>query len=130
MRAFKSPLLVSLLAATAAGHAQTTLAGRWHGTQGSFPTVDLSIEEVAGRPAGTAVFYLLKSNTDGSNAHVDGQADCPMENLHYAPEQVSFDVRHKDGTVVGFRVLLDGAKHATLVRGEDGARFPLTREAK
>jgi hypothetical protein len=123
-------ILASLIVGTAAAYGQNTLAGKWHGTQGNFPTVDLSIEQVGGHPAGTAVFYLLKSNSDGSNAHVDGQADCPMENLHYAPDQLSFEVRHKDGTVVTFRVLLADANHATLVRNEDGATFPLTRVAK
>jgi hypothetical protein len=130
MRMFKSTLLIFLLAASAAGYAQTTLAGKWHGAEGNLPTIDLDVEHLAGHPAGNVVFYLLKSNSDGSNAHVDGHADGPKENLHNAPDQISFDVRHKDGTVVEFRVLLDDANHATLVRGEDGARFPLTRVAK
>jgi hypothetical protein len=122
MRTLTSIALVSLLA-PAIALAQTTLVGNWHGTERNFPTVDLAINQNSGH----AVFYLLKSNSDGSNEHIDGKADVPMENLHAQPNQLAFDVRHKDGTAVSFRVILEDANHAKLIRKEDGATFPLTR---
>jgi hypothetical protein len=119
--------LLTLLAASTAGYAQdslqTSLIGKWQGAERNLPTVDLAI----GQDTGHAIFYLLKRNSDGSNEHVDGQADTPMENLHFAANQLSFDVRHKDGAAVAFHIVLEDANHARLVREEDSANFPLVR---
>ncbi|MGC2400507.1 MAG: hypothetical protein WA510_12010 [Acidobacteriaceae bacterium] len=126
-------ILASLLAGAFAGNAQTTLAGKWHGTRNNLPVMDLTIEQDAGHASGSAIFYLIKSNSDGSNAHVDGQGSGPMENLKYEPQKVSFDMHRPDGSLVSFRVELSDADHARLFMtsepGPGGAGFPLVRVA-
>ena len=124
-------IVACMLAASMAAYAQGTLAGKWHGTDNNLPTIDLTIEENAGQASGNAVFYMIKHNLGDSGAHVDGQADGPMENLNYAPEKLTFDMHRLDGSVVSFRVELTDADHATLFRTSDkepgGSAFPLTR---
>ena len=60
-----------------------------------------------------------------------GRRPCPMENLSYQPERLTFDVHRLDGSVVSFRVELTDADHATLFRTSDhepgGSSFPLVR---
>jgi hypothetical protein len=124
-------IIACMLAASMAAYAQGTLAGKWHGTENNLPTVDLTIEENAGQASGSAVFYLIKHNADGSGAHVDGQAAGPMEKLNFEPEKLTFDMHRLDGSVVSFRVELTDADHARLFRTSDkepeGSGFPLTR---
>ena len=124
-------VIACLLAASIAAYAQSSLAGKWHGTENNLPTVDLTIAENAGQPSGSAVFYLIKRNPDESNAHVDGQAAGPMENLSYQPEKLTFDMHRTDGSLVSFRVELTDADHARLFRTSDhepgGSGLPLIR---
>ena len=124
-------VIACLLAASIAAYAQSSLVGKWHGTENNLPTVDLTIAENAGQANGSAVFYLIKRNPDESNAHVDGQAAMPMENLSYQPEKLTFDIHRLDGSVVSFRVELTDADHARLFRTSDhepgGSSFPLVR---
>ena len=124
-------ILTCMLVASMAAYAQGTLAGKWHGTDNNLPTIDLTIEENAGQASGNAVFYMIKHNLGDSGAHVDGQADGPMENLNYAPEKLTFDMHRLDGSVVSFRVELTDADHARLFRTSDhepgGSGFPLVR---
>jgi hypothetical protein len=127
----KYVVIAGMLAASMAAHAQGTLAGKWHGTENNLPTVDLTIEENAGQASGSAVFYLIKHNADGSGAHVDGQAAAPMEKMNYEPEKLTFDMHRLNGSVVSFRVELTDADHARLFRTSDnepgGSGFPLVR---
>ena len=83
-------IVASLLAGSIAGYGQTSLVGKWHGTDNNLPIVDLNIEQNAGQATGSAVFYMIKRNYDGGTPYVDGQAGGPMENLNYAPEKLSF----------------------------------------
>ena len=124
-------IIACMLAASMAAYAQSTLAGKWHGTENGLPTVDLTIDENAGHASGNAVFYMLKRNLGDSGAHVDGQTARPMENLNYEPEKLTFDMHRLDGSLVSFRVELTDADHARLFRTSDqepeGSGFPLTR---
>jgi hypothetical protein len=124
-------ILASLLAGSMAGYGQTSLVGEWHGTDNSLPIIDLNIKQNAGQTTGSAVFYMLKRNSDGGNPYVFGQATGPMENLNYAPEKLSFDMHRRDGSLVSFRVELADADHAKLFRTSDhapeGSGFPLVR---
>jgi hypothetical protein len=115
-------VLVSLLA----GSGQDALIGKWHGSNQNLPVVDLDIEQ----HSGTAAFYLMKRNADGSNLHVEGPATSPMEDVNLTPDKLAFTVHRKDGTVVAFRVVLDDANHATLTRVSDNQSFPLTRVSR
>src|ERR1700753_4112082 len=99
MRNLGSIILAFLLAGPIAGYAQNSLAGKWHGTDMNLPVVDLDIEQHSGQATGTVTFYVLKSNSDGSNVHVDGQVTKPMENLNYAPRQLTFTTQHNDGSL-------------------------------
>jgi hypothetical protein len=128
----KSVIVIAcLLAASIAAYAQSSLAGKWHGTENDLPIVDLTIAENAGQASGNVVFYLIKRNPDESNAHVDGQAAGPMENLSYQPEKLTFDMHRTDGSLVSFRVELTDADHARLFRTSDnqpgGSGLPLVR---
>jgi hypothetical protein len=122
-----------LLSLSLAGYGQSSLSGKWHGTENNLPIVDLTIEKSAPQATGTAVFYLIKSNPDGSNAHVDGQARGPMENLNYAPKKLSFNMHRPDGSLVSFRIELTDPDHARLFRTSDhdvnaeGSGLPLLR---
>ena len=89
-------IVASLLAGSIAGYGQTSLVGEWHGTDNNLPTVDLNIEQDAGQATGSAVFYMIKRNSDGGTPYVFGQASGPMENLNYAPEKLTFDMHRKD----------------------------------
>jgi hypothetical protein len=124
-------ILASLLAGSMAGYVQTSLVGEWHGTDNSLPIIDLNIKQNAGQTTGSAVFYMLKRNSDGGSPYVFGQATGPMENLNYAPEKLSFDMHRRDGSLVSFRVELADADHAKLFRTSDhapeGSGFPLVR---
>ncbi len=124
-------IVASLLAGSIAAYGQTSLVGKWHGTDNNLPTVDLTIEQNAGQATGSAVFYMIKRNPDGGNPYVDGQAGGPMENLNYEPEKLSFDMHRRDGSLVSFRVELIDADHAKLFRTSDdapeGTGFPLVR---
>jgi hypothetical protein len=124
-------ILASLLAGSMAGYGQTSLVGEWHGTDNSLPIIDLNIKQNAGQTTGSAVFYMIKRNSDGGNPYVFGQATGPMENLNYAPEKLSFDMHRRDGSLVSFRVELADADHAKLFRTSDhapeGSGFPLVR---
>ena len=127
----KCILVASLLGASIAGYGQTSLVGKWHGTDNNLPTVDLNIEQNAGQATGSAIFYMIKRNDDGDKPYVFGQASGPMENLNYAPEKLSFDMHRKDGSLVSFRVELVDPGHAKLFRTSDnapeGTGFPLVR---
>lgn len=127
----KNVVIACILAASMAAYAQGTLAGKWHGAENNLPIMDLTIEENAGQASGSATFYLIKHNADGSNPHVDGQAAGPMENLNYQPDKLTFDMHRPDGSVVSFRVELSDADHARLFRTSDnepgGSGFPLVR---
>lgn len=132
MRNLTAIIVGFLLAGSLAGYAQTSLVGKWHGTDKNLPIIDLDIEQHSGQATGTAIFYVLKSNSDGSNLRVDGQAGGPMENLSYAPNQLTFAMHRKDGSVATFRVVLDNPDHARLLRvgdddGPGGSVFPLVR---
>jgi hypothetical protein len=132
MKSLKKYLAVaSLLAGSIAGYGQSGLSGKWRGTENNLPVVDLTIAQNAGHATGSAVFYIIKHNPDGSNPHVDGQASGPMENVNYAPEKLSFDMHRSDGSVVSFRVVLADADHAKLFRTSDdapgGSGLPLVR---
>lgn len=122
-----------LLSTAVAAYGQSSLTGKWHGTENNLPFIDLTIIEAsAGQASGSAVFYLIKRNPDGSNPHVDGQGSGPLENSHYEPEKLTFDMHRPDGSVVSFRVELTDANHARLFRTSDnsapGAGFPLVRQ--
>ncbi len=132
MRSLNQCIVVSfLLAGSIAGYGQSSLSGKWRGTENNLPLMDLTIEQNASYASGSAVFYVIKRNTDGSNAHVDGQAGGPMENVKSEPEKLSFDMHRPDGSVVSFRVELADANHAKLFRTSDnapeGSGFPLVR---
>jgi hypothetical protein len=122
-----------LLSVSLAGYGQSALSGKWHGTENNLPIVDLTIEKHASQATGAAVFYLIKRNTDGSNAHVDGQAMGPMENLYYEPKKLSFNMHRPDGSLVSFRIELTDPDHARLFRTSDhdvpaeGIGLPLVR---
>ena len=120
-----------MLAGSIAGYGQTSLVGKWHGTENNLPTIDLNIKQNAGQATGSAVFYMIKRNPDGGNAYVFGQAGGPMENLNYAPEKLTFDMHRRDGSLVSFRVELVDPDHAKLFRTSDhapeGSGFPLVR---
>jgi hypothetical protein len=113
----------TLLAGSIAGYGQSSLAGKWTGTENNLPTVDLTIEQGSGE----VVFYLLKRNPGHSKAYVDGKADMPMKNLKYDGNELSFDVQRRDGSVVSFQVQPTDADHATLLRTSDHVSFPLVR---
>jgi hypothetical protein len=132
MRSLNQCIVVSfLLAGSVAAYGQSSLSGKWRGTENNLPLMDLTIEQDASRVSGSAIFYVIKRNTDGSNPRVDGQAAGPMENVKYEPEQLSFDMHRPDGSVVSFRVELADANHAKLFRTSDhapeGSGFPLVR---
>jgi hypothetical protein len=124
-------LLASLLAGSIAGYGQASLVGEWHGTDNNLPIIDLNLKQDAGQTTGSAVFYLIKRNSDGGKPYVGGQATGPMENLHYSPEKLSFDMHRRDGSLVSFRVELVDSAHAKLFRtsedGPEGTGFPLVR---
>ena len=124
-------VVASLLAGSIAGYGQTFLVGEWHGTDNNLPTIDLNIKPNAGQATGSAVFYMIKRNSDGGTPYVFGQATGPMENLNYAPEKLSFDMHRRDGSLVSFRVELIDSAHAKLFRTSDdapeGTGFPLVR---
>ena len=117
----KCIIAVSLLAGSIAGYGQTSLVGEWHGTDNNLPIIDLNIKPDGGRTAGSAVFYMIKRNPDGSKPYVGGQATGPMENLNYAPEKLTFDMHRRDGSLVSFRVELVDSAHAKLFRTSDNA---------
>ncbi len=127
----KCIILASLLAGSIAGYGQTSLVGEWHGTDNNLPTIDLNIKQGAGQATGSAVFYMIKRNSDGGAPYVAGQAIGPMENLNYAPEKLTFDMHRRDNSLVSFRVELVDANHAKLFRTSDnapeGTGFPLVR---
>jgi len=124
---------VWLLFMSLAAYGQGSLSGRWHGTENNLPIVDLTIEKGVSQTTGAAVFYLIKRNPDGSNAHVDGQAMGPMENLNYDPQKLTFNMHRPDGSLVTFRVELTDPDHARLFRTSDhnadaeGSGLPLVR---
>jgi hypothetical protein len=126
-------IAAGLLTVSLAGYGQSSLSGKWHGTENNLPIVDLTIEKNAGQATGAVAFYVIKRNTDGSNAHVDGQAMGPMENLNYEPKKLSFDMHRSDGSLVSFRIELTDRDHARLFRTSDhdanaeGSGLPLVR---
>jgi hypothetical protein len=115
-----------LLSVSLAGYGQSSLSGKWRGTENNLPIVDLTIEKSVSETTGAAVFYIIKRNPDGSNAHVDGQAMGPMEKL-------TFSMHRADGSLVSFRVELTDPDHARLFRTSDhdanaeGSGLPLVR---
>jgi hypothetical protein len=115
-----------------AGHAQTTLTGKWHGASNNLPVVDLTVEQNGAKASGSVIFYLLKQNADGGKPYIDGHADVPMEDVKYEPQKMSFDVHRRDGSVVSFRLELVDINHARLLRlshddGPGGSVFPVVR---
>ena len=112
-----------LLAFSIAGYSQSSLAGKWTGTENNLPAVDLTIEQGSGE----AVFYLLKRNSGDGKAYVDAKADMPMKNMKYEGNELSFDVQRRDGSVVSFQLQPTDADHATLLRTNDHVSFPLLR---
>jgi hypothetical protein len=124
---------VWLFSVSLAGYGQSSLSGKWRGTENNLPIVDLTIEKSVSEATGAAVFYIIKRNPDGSNAHVDGQAMGPMENLNYDPKKLTFNMHRADGSLVSFRVELTDPDHARLFRTSDhdadaeGSGLPLVR---
>jgi hypothetical protein len=124
MKSLKHYIVAALLlAGSIAAYGQSSLAGKWSGTENNLPTVDLTIEQGSGE----AVFYLLKRNPGDGKAYVDAKADMPMKNLKYEGNELSFDILRRDGSVVSFRVQPTDADHATLLRTSDHVSFPLLR---
>jgi hypothetical protein len=131
MKRLNQCIIVASLLAGSIAYGQTSLAGKWHGTDNNLPMIDLDIEQNAGQATGSAIFYMIKRNSDGGTPYVFGQASGPMENLNYAPEKLTFDMHRKDNSLVSFRVELVDSGHAKLFRTSDhapeGAGFPLVR---
>jgi len=124
MKSLKHYIVATLLlAGSIAAYGQSSLTGKWIGTENNLPTVDLTIEQGSGE----AVFYLLKRNPGGGKAYVDAKADMPMKNLKYEGNELSFDVQRRDGSVVSFRVQPTDADHAMLLRTSDHVSSPLLR---
>jgi hypothetical protein len=98
---------------------------------GNVPNIELTVEQNADRATGSAVFYMLKKDSEDSAPQVEGQVAGPMENLNYQPEKLSFDMHRRDGSVMSFRVELTDANHAKLFRTSEhdaeGSGFDLTR---
>ena len=124
-------IAASLLGGSITAYAQTSLVGEWQGTDNNLPIIDLNIKPNAGQTIGSAVFYLIKRDSDGGTPYVGGQAVGPMENLNYEPEKLTFDMHRRDGSLVTFRVELVDSGHAKLFRTSDhtpeGTGFPLVR---
>jgi hypothetical protein len=131
MKRLNQCILVASLLAGSIGYGQTSLAGKWHGTDNNLPIIDLDIEQNTGQATGSAIFYMIKRNHDGGTPYVFGQASGPMENLNYAPEKLTFDMHRKDNSLVSFRVELVDSGHAKLFRTSEhepeGTGFPLVR---
>jgi hypothetical protein len=132
MRNFHRYTVVLLLVtASVVAHAQSSLRGKWRGMDGNLPNIELTVEQNAGPATGSAVFYMLKKDSEDSAPRVEGQVAGPMENLNYQPEKLSFDMHRRDGSVMSFRVELTDANHAKLFRNSEhdaeGSGFDLTR---
>jgi hypothetical protein len=124
-------VVLLLVAASIVAHAQRSLRGKWRGMESNVPFLELTIEQNAGSTTGSAVFYMLKKDSEESAPRVEGHAAGPMENLDYQPQKLTFDMHRRDGSVVSFRVELTDANHAKLFRTSDheaeGSGFDLTR---
>src|ERR1700759_458048 len=104
------------MSASLAGFAQSALVGTWKGTQNNLPVVDVTVKEDAGKVSGTVTFYMILHKPDGSDAHVGGNAEAPMENIKGDEKQIAFDLHRKDGSNVSFRVEYRGHDEARLFR--------------
>jgi hypothetical protein len=124
-------VVLLLVAGSVVTHAQSSLRGKWRGMDGNLPIIELTVEQNAGRPTGSAVFYMLKKDSEDSAPRAEGQVAGPMENLNYQPEKLSFEMHRRDGSVMSFRVELTDVNHAKLFRTSEhdaeGSGFDLTR---
>ena|ERR1700761_9011396 len=108
-----------LVAGSLVAHAQSSLEGKWRGMEGNVPNVDLSLQQKDGHATGSFVFYMLKKDDENSAPRVEGQAAGVMENVHYEPAKLTFDLHRRNGSVATFRLELIDTNHARLFRTSD-----------
>ena len=127
----KCIVVACLLAGSIAAYGQSSLSGKWHGTENNLPTSISPSNRTPARPPEAPSSTSSNATLTVAMPYVDGQAGGPMENLNYEPEKLTFDMHRTDGSLVSFRVELVDADHAKLFRTSDnapeGSGFPLVR---
>ncbi len=118
-------LVCSVLALSRAwSQTPATLAGTWAGELDGLPGVRLTVNRDNAHWSGTAAFNLIKRTTSSSPAHVDSTASAPMESVKQEGNQLTFEVRRADQSVVRFRMVLKTQNEARLFRTNDEPPSP------
>ncbi|HUI74319.1 MAG TPA: hypothetical protein VLX32_05205 [Candidatus Acidoferrum sp.] len=79
----------------AEAQADSSLAGIWQGRMNDLPAVDLQLDDVGGKLAGTIVFYF--QDRSGPNGHWRASADppLPVRAPHLIGNTLTFEVEHR-----------------------------------
>ena len=128
----KLRLLVVLLFAVFAtaqsekNSARSVFAGTWQATSNGLPSIDLKIENVESRLAGTAGFYLQTRKNESEPWRVARETTLPMLSPTVQGKNLMFEVPHQTchgctdyGPNVRFRMELTGRNEARLIRFSD-----------
>ena len=120
------PMTVVLLAACAMANGPS-IAGTWEGRVNGVKAVTLKLSENDGRIAGQAVFYIIKSQSDGQP--VDGTpAAFPISAVQWDGMLLRFSVVNSESEAVKFEMKPSGGDAASLSRlGNDPVTIPLVR---
>ena len=90
MRTF---VLTILVAASAFGASDKSLAGTWQGQMRGLLTVTLSINTGGDKLSGTAIFYATRD--DGGGPMVVGKAESPLIDPKFDGQTLSFQVENE-----------------------------------
>ena len=125
MRRIPALLLAAVTIATT-----PSVTGSWEGKMNGAKAVTLSLSENSGKVDGRAVFYIIRSESDGKPVN-GSPAAFPILKTEWDGRLLRFSVVNSEGETVKFEMKLLGAASASLSRlGDEPVTIPLVRLEK
>src|SRR6476661_8033205 len=105
--------ILGLLLAAAAMAMAPAITGTWEGKMNGAKAVTLSLSENSGKVDGRAVFYIVRSESDGQPVN-GSPAAFAMSDTEWDGKLLRFSVVNSQGETVKFEMKLSGADSASL----------------
>jgi hypothetical protein len=127
----------TMLNSAAAG--ESPFAGVWRGSVNNLPAIELTIEDNAGTPGGSIVFYFQRRTPEGKWRVEGGRNPILLLAVSVKGKSLSFEVLHHKrhgspelGPNAKFRIELTGPGQAALFKTDEasdgGPGLPLIRQ--
>ncbi len=122
----RTVFITALVVAAVAAYivlAGSSLSGVWEGDLGGVRAAFLTIREVAGKPEGRIVFYVVDQNAADPHLRIVGQVERRLRNASWDGRALRFRVDNADYTMT-----LTGYRKARLKRAPTAGETPLEIE--